>query len=89
MTVPTDILVHILGSIGAIALLISYVLVSSKRVEGDSFTYQILNLIGSILLMVNGFYFGAYPSGVLNIIWGSVASYEVWKINKKALHGAG
>jgi hypothetical protein len=85
MTVSTDILVHILGSIGAIALLISYVLVSTKRVEGDSFTYQILNLAGSLLLMVNGFYFGAYPSGVLNIIWGSVASFELWRINRKTL----
>ncbi len=84
-----DILVHIFGSIGAIALLISYILVSSKRVEGDSLTYQILNLAGSISLMVNGFYFGAYPSGVLNVVWGAVASYEVWKINKKALPGAG
>ena len=82
-----DILVQVLGSIGAIALLISYVLISKKRVKGDSFTYQILNLTGSILLMVNGFYFGAYPSGVLNIIWGSVASYEVWKISRKALQG--
>ena len=89
MIVSTEILVHIFGSIGAIALLISYILVSTKRVEGDSFTYQVLNLVGSILLMVNGFYFGAYPSGVLNVIWGSVASYEVWKINKKALRGAG
>jgi hypothetical protein len=83
----TDIWVHVFGSIGAIVLLTSYILVSTKRVEGDSFAYQILNLIGSILLMVNGFYFGAYPSGVLNIIWGSVASYGLWKINQKGLQG--
>ena len=82
-----EILVTIFGSIGAIALLISYVLISKKRVKGDSYTYQILNLIGSILLIVNGFYFEAYPSGVLNIIWGFLASYEVWKISRNAPQG--
>jgi hypothetical protein len=82
-----DILVQIIGSVGAIALLASYVLISKKRVTSDSYTYQTLNLIGSILLIVNGLYFGAYPSGVLNIIWGSLASYEVWKISRKSLQG--
>ena len=87
MAVNPAIPIHILGSIGAIVLLISYVLVSRQRVKSNSFTYQMLNLTGSILLMINGFYFGAYPSGFLNIIWGSVAILELWRINKKVLQG--
>ena len=87
MAVNPAIPIHILGSIGAIVLLISYVLVSRQRVKSNSFTYQMLNLTGSILLMINGFYFGAYPSGFLNIIWGSVAILELWRINKKIPHG--
>ena len=82
-----EILVTVVGSIGAVALLVSYVLISKKRIKGDSYTYQILNLTGALLLIVNGFYFKAYPSGVLNIIWGSLASYEIWKISKKTPQG--
>ena len=84
----TSLLVDILGWIGAIALLVAYALVSRKQLEGDSTFYQILNLVGSVTLMVNGFYYGAYPSGFLNVIWGSVAIYTLWTVRTKALDGS-
>ena len=84
----TSLLVDILGWIGAVALLVAYALVSRKRLEGDSTLYQVLNLIGSVTLMVNGFYYGAYPSGFLNVIWGSVAIYTLLAVRTKALKGS-
>ena len=52
-----DVWIDILGWIGAIALLVAYALISAKRVEGDSTGYQLLNLVGSFLLILNTLYY--------------------------------
>lgn len=80
-------LVDIVGWIGAIALLVAYALVSARRVEGDSTSYQSLNLVGSILLIVNTVYYRAYPSAFLNLVWGAIAVYAIGKALPKLLQG--
>lgn len=67
MTVET--LVDILGWAGAACLLFAYWLVSSARVPGRSWTYQLLNITGAVLLSVNSGYHGAFPSVGLNAVW--------------------
>jgi hypothetical protein len=62
-----------LGWLGAILLLVAYVLVSSKRVEGSAVSYQLLNIVGSLLLLSNNVHYGAYPSGFVNLVWSLVA----------------
>ena len=62
-----------LGWLGAILLLVAYVLVSSKRVDGSSASYQLLNIAGSLLLLSNNVHYGAYPSGFVNLVWSLVA----------------
>ena len=80
-------LVDIVGWIGAIALLVAYALISARRVEGDSTSYQSLNLVGSALLIVNTVYYRAYPSAFLNLVWGAVAVYAIGKVLPKLLQG--
>ncbi len=80
MWINNDVLIDILGWIGAIALLVAYALISAKRVEGDSPGYQLLNLVGSLLLILNTLYYGAYPSSFLNLFWIAVALYSLRKV---------
>jgi len=80
MWINNDVLIDILGWIGAIALLVAYALISAKRVAGDSTGYQLLNLVGSILLILNTLYYGAYPSSFLNLFWIAVALYALRKV---------
>ena len=65
--------IDVAGWLGAVALLSAYALVSAKKLEGDSLHYQALNLLGSALLIVNSFYYGAYPSVGVNVIWIAIA----------------
>ncbi len=65
--------VDLLGWAGAIVLLSAYALVSVKRLEGTSRQYQVLNLVGGALLIVNTFYYGAYPSTLVNLVWIGIA----------------
>jgi len=63
------ILMETLGWIGAISLLMAYLLISNGKTIGKSYLYQGLNLIGSGGLIVNSYYHNALPSVILNIIW--------------------
>ncbi len=85
MWTHNNLLIDILGWIGAIGLLAAYVLISAKKVEGDSTSYQLLNLVGSFFLILNTLYYGAYPSSFLNLFWIAVALYALRKVIGKYL----
>ena len=63
----------VLGWIGALLLLGAYGLVSFKKLPPDSFTYQVMNIVASILLLANTLYYGAYPSSFVNAVWTVIA----------------
>ena len=75
----TEILINLIGWAGVALLLFAYWLVSTKRVQGDSIKYQALNIIGALLLILNSFYFGAYPSVGVNIAWVGIAVFTITK----------
>ena len=76
--------VDILGWIGAIEVIVAYVLVSSSKMTGESVIYQLLNLTGAILLIIQTLYKQAYPSAFVNIIWTIIAAYSIIKIAAKS-----
>ena len=89
MWTHNTLLIDILGWIGAIGLLAAYVLISAKKVEGDSTSYQLLNLVGSFFLILNTLYYGAYPSSFLNLFLISVPLYALRKVIGKYFLWAG
>jgi hypothetical protein len=66
-----------IGWVGAVALLIAYALISFKRLEGDSTTFQFLNIGGSVLLAANTIFYGSYPSTFVNLIWAGIAVFSI------------
>jgi hypothetical protein len=66
-----------IGWAGAVALLIAYALISFKRLEGDSTTFQFLNIGGSVLLAANTIFYGSYPSTFVNLIWAGIAVFSI------------
>ncbi|NJN44397.1 MAG: hypothetical protein HC806_06530 [Anaerolineae bacterium] len=74
-----QLLIDILGWIGAVCLLLAYFLVSRKKLTGDSLHYQLLNLAGGGLLTVNSLYYGALPSVAVNVIWIGIALFTLGK----------
>lgn len=65
------------GWVGAAALLVAYAMVSHKKLEGDSTTYQLLNISGSLLLAANTIFYGSYPSTFVNLIWVGIAVFSI------------
>jgi hypothetical protein len=68
-----------LGWIAAAALLYAYGAVSFHRLTPGSRLYQGLNILGSILLIINTAYHRAWPSTFVNFIWVFIAIFALRK----------
>jgi hypothetical protein len=62
-------LIEAVGWIGAIMILAAYGLLSSGRLDGRSTMYQLLNLVGSVGVVINSGWNHAIPSAALNVVW--------------------
>ena len=69
--------IDIVGWIGALSVLLAYLMVSLNRWASQSQKYQGMNLIGGLFLIINTIYFGAYPSSMVNLVWVSIAIYSL------------
>jgi len=69
MKITTD----AIGWVGMVLILLAYYLVSSGKVKGSSISYQLLNLLGAIGVLINSSAQKAWPSAALNGIWASIA----------------
>jgi hypothetical protein len=65
----TELIVEIAGWAGALLILGAYALLTAERVTSRSVLYQAMNVGGAAGFIVNGWWHGALPSAVLNIIW--------------------
>jgi hypothetical protein len=68
------------GWIGAALILLAYLLLSMGKVTGQSPLYQGMNIVGAAGFIVNGWWHGALPSAVLNIIWMLIGGVALWRI---------
>lgn len=70
-------IVDIVGWIGAGLVILAYALVSIQKVESKSVAYQLMNLIGGILLIISSIYVKFYQSVLINVIWVAVAIISI------------
>lgn len=64
-----SLLIEAVGWTGALMLLLAYGLLTAGRIAGTSVGYQLLNVAGSVALVVNSGWNGALPSASLNLVW--------------------
>jgi len=76
-------IIDVLGWIGSMELVVAYYLVSTKRLGPTTYLYQSLNLTGSIFLLVNTAYYGAFPSSFVNVVWTIIALMALYQITKQ------
>ncbi len=75
-------LINILGWIGSVLVIAAYGLNSYQKIKSNSIAFQLMNLIGAILLIVNSIYKEAYPFTFINTVWVVIAVTSIFK-NKK------
>ena len=72
-----QLIVDILGWIGTFLFLTAYLLVSLKKVDGESLLYQGMNIVAGLLLVINTLYWKAYPSLGLNAAWIAIGLFTL------------
>jgi hypothetical protein len=76
--------IEIIGWVGAALVLIAYGLLSAHKLSSRSVTYQVLNIGGSIGLVINTGWNGAIPSAVVNIIWMGIGAHALWRNSRNS-----
>jgi hypothetical protein len=68
---------------GAALILLAYLLLSAGKLTGQSLVYQSMNIVGAAGFVINGWWHGAIPSTVLNVLWLLIGGVASWRIMKK------
>lgn len=69
----------IIGIIGAGIVLVAFVLNQTNVWKNDNVRYDILNLVGSFLLVLYAVLLESIPFFILNLVWGLVSLMDVIK----------
>lgn len=67
----------LLGILGMALILIAFVLDEFRKFDSDSGQYNLLNLVGSGLLVYYAYTLWSIPFLILNGIWFAVAGYKL------------
>ena len=82
-----DILMEVVGWIGAILILAGYGLLTAGKVTAKSVSYQAMNVVGAIGFIANSSWNGAWPSAILNVIWVGIGVVALIRISSRARRG--
>lgn len=85
-----NIFTELTGILGGIFILIAFLYASTGRWNGQSFWYEVNNLVGSLLLLIYTINKAAYINIFLNVIWGIVALFALIRIacgRRTRIHG--
>lgn len=66
-------LIGVAGWIGSFFLIVAYILVSFKKLDGNSKSYQIMNLLGAVGVGLSVYHKEAWSALTVNVFWGLVA----------------
>jgi len=80
-----ELLINGIGWVGTFLVVLAYYLVSTKKVEGNGYTYQVMNLFGALCVGTNVFYMHAWPSVALQVIWGLISLVTIVSIKRKSM----
>ena len=77
-----DIVFEVIGWAGTVLILTAYLLLSLGKLTNGR-TYQLINLIGAVGLLVNGAVHAAWPSAILNVVWSGIAVFSLVQLARK------
>ena len=72
--------IEAIGWAAAVIILAAYILLSLGKLEGRSYLYQWMNVVGAGGFIINSGYNGALPSAVLNVIWAAMGLFTLWSV---------
>lgn len=78
-----DWMMHVIGTGGAILVLLAYFLVSNEKVTSASVPFQLINLVGAGLLTTYALLLQGWSLVALNGIWAIIALVALVRIRRQ------
>jgi hypothetical protein len=78
-----EVLITTLGWIGSVAVIAAYALNSLEKIKSNSIGFQLLNLSGAVLLIINSVFKEAYPFTFINTVWAIIALVSIVRMMQK------
>jgi hypothetical protein len=72
-------MIQVASLLGAATLLLAYFFIQNGRVNANSWTYIVLNLIGAVALSCVSIYYVLWGNIVLDITWTAIGISAVYK----------
>lgn len=67
----------VIGVVGMLCILVAFFCLETHRWSADGITYDAMNLLGSLLLVINAWHGRAWPFLILNAVWALVSLRDV------------
>jgi predicted membrane protein len=69
---------QIIGFIGMIFIVYAYFLLQANKIDGKSYRFQIINLVGAILLLISLFVHFNLGSFIIEVFWIIITLYGIY-----------
>lgn len=70
----------IIGTLGAIILLLAYYLLQVEKITAEKYQYHSMNLVGAVFVLISLTIKPNAPSILMEIFWALVAVYGLYKV---------
>jgi len=74
---------QIISFIGMLFVVVAYLLLQMDKLDRKSMSFQVLNLIGAILLLISLFVHFNLGSFIIEVFWIGITLYGIYKIIKE------
>jgi hypothetical protein len=69
----------ILGTLGVVVIILTYVLLQIGRVRSEQLSYSLLNAVGAMLILISLYYEFNFPSFVVEFFWLLISLFGIGK----------
>lgn len=66
-----------IGWLGAALYITAYFLLSIKKLRAEDNSYQVMNILGGLFLVVNSFHQDDFPSVFTNLVWAGIGIFAI------------
>ena len=73
-------LANVVGMLGTITVVAAYVLLQTGKLASDSLSFNLLNLLGAVLLLLSLLVHFNLASLVIEVFWIGASLYGLWRI---------
>lgn len=79
----------LVGTAGVVSILVAYFLLQTERWSGQSLSYSLVNLIGSVMITISLIYDFNLSSFIIEVAWIAISIYGILRARRVPVSAAG